>query len=818
MGSIENDRDLFVPVRSDDYYYYINLGHHYFKKRELDKAISSHTIAIKMFPSYYLTYYDRAMAYYLKGDLANALADYEKSKALDSKDLQRYLRQSDFYADVGKLEDLLADYIKSLQTSSLSAEVLQTSENETSQSTNDITANTTNNSSNVIDLKPKLAPRPYQTEALLAVERAYQLGKNRLLVALPTGTGKTVVFAHLIAKRSSLGRSLVIAHRDELLEQAADKIKMIMPDADLGVIKGERNEINAQILLASIQSLCRPSRLNKIKSDFATIIVDEAHHTAADSYRRVLKKLGCFSHTSQTLTLGVTATPERGDKVELHSVFQKIVYHRNIIDMIAQQYLCDLVWQRVDLDINLDQVKSSSNDFIEKHLINALNNEKTPKEILSAFELHASNRKTIVFVPGVELARQTAKLFQSHKIKCESVDGTLPNEERKAIINRFRSGETQVIINCQILTEGFDEPTVDAIILARPTQSKSFYLQMIGRGSRLYPGKENCLIVDLVGASTKYNLITIPTLFGLPSDKLSKKSVLTVAQEEALIRPQVPTKTQSDSNLDSEPTINQLDFQRLLQAQQKRPIRFNWIKVTENCLAISLTKTTIFLLKQNCGHWLSILRDADNSKTILTQHMQIQYAQGVAEDFVRTLNVDTLLDLDAHWRKSPASDKQLKLIAHLGITLNYQPNKGQAANLLSVFFAKKELNEDKQIHSLLTACKQEENQPHNSASQAQLQKPNNTAIDAQKLEYKPSKPSKSLSNLVDDNNLTTKTKETTVVNKATKITTSTTNNTNNYYVKSINDVDYLPQTTNRANLCLNQALALISHTFVKKSD
>ncbi|MFY9223309.1 MAG: hypothetical protein WAQ98_11600, partial [Blastocatellia bacterium] len=160
---------------------------------------------------------------------------------------------------------------------------------------------------------------------------------------------------------------------------------------------------------------------------------------------------------------------------------------------------------------------------------------------------------------------------------------------------------------------------------------------------------------------------------------------------------------------------------------------------------------------------------------------------------------------------------QLKLIDHLGITVNYHPNKGQAANLLSVFFAKKELNDDKQIHSLLTACKQEESQLHSSTSQAQLQQTNNTAIDTQKLEYKPSKPSKPLSNLVDDDNLSTKTKETTVVNKATKITTSTTNNTNNYYVKTVDDVDYLPQTTNRANLCLNQALALISHTFVKKS-
>lgn len=547
-------------------------------------------------------------------------------------------------------------------------------------------------SGNGISLNTKLALRPYQSESLEQVEKAYKNGSNRLLVSLPTGTGKTVIFSHLVARNE--GRSLIIAHRDELIEQAASKIRMVLPTADVGIVKAERNQATSQIVVASVQTLARESRLLQV-GKFDTIIIDEAHHAAADSYVKVLKSLGCFDKDNPPLTLGVTATPERGDKVGLDSVFQEIVYHRDLLDMISEQYLSDLTWKKVDLGVDLDEVSTRGGDFVEADLIKALTDKNLPEKILSAFQQYAIDRKTIVFVPGVALARETAKLFQEHNIKCESIDGKLSPEDRKGILSRLSTGETQVVVNCLILTEGFDEPTIQCVIFARPTKSKSFYLQMLGRGTRLHPGKTECLVIDLVGVTQKHKLITLPNLFGFSPDKLKKKSILALQQEEineeakrqALAQQEAENQDKTDSSTES--TTSEVS------RKEPRVINFNWLKLSDTRYALSVGKGILFLVKQanTQDKWAVVLNEVDKTKTLIVRDLPLEYAQGVAQDYVRSIRAVALIDSNASWRSQEPTDKQISLLTKLGIDVDCGTTKGQASDLITIFFANQDLSD-----------------------------------------------------------------------------------------------------------------------------
>lgn len=567
-----------------------------------------------------------------------------------------------------------------------------------------------------------LALRPYQIDTLNQVDKVYKEGKNRLLVSLPTGVGKTIIFSHLVI--NTIGRSLVLAHRDELIEQAADKIRMVLPSADIGIVKAERNQTDRQIIIASIQTLTRESRLEQLEKNFSTIIIDEAHHACSKSYKKVLHSLGSFAATNAPLTLGVTATPERGDGVGLDSVFQEIVYHRSLLEMISEQYLSDLTWQDVKLDIDLDTVETRAGDFIESELIKALTNSDTPRQILYAFKTYANNRKTLIFVPGVTLARSIATLFKENNIACESIDGKLSSKERKDILNRLHTGQTQVVVNCMLLVEGFDEPTIDCILFARPTKSKSFYLQMLGRGTRLHPNKTDCLVIDLVGLSKRHNLITLPSLFGIANNKLKKKSLLAITeeieQEKQIHQTQIQAldllaeqqKALAESEKQTEPQLeleNQLLDTTTTPTQHttieseveepltqnktvKKALRFNWLKLSEKCYALSISNNGIlFLISGDNIEWSVIWRE-DSKTSLIAKGLSLEYAMGIAQDFVRNLPISVLIDIDANWRTQVPSDKQLILLHDLNVSYPDNITRGLASDLIAIHFGKKELD------------------------------------------------------------------------------------------------------------------------------
>jgi superfamily II DNA or RNA helicase len=226
-----------------------------------------------------------------------------------------------------------------------------------------------------------LALRDYQVESLEAIAASTW---RRQLVALPTGMGKTVVFAHQIARVVAAGkRALVLVHRDELVSQTLDKLALVVPVLDVGVVKAERNECDAAVVVASVQTVCRPNRMQQLGRDFSLVIVDEGHHATAPSYRAVLTYLGCFSpEPCGPLTVGYTATPERADRASLLEVFEGIVFHRDILTMIKASYLCDVRGVQVRLDMDLDRVHSRGGDFIEGELACEMTRAHAPEHVV----------------------------------------------------------------------------------------------------------------------------------------------------------------------------------------------------------------------------------------------------------------------------------------------------------------------------------------------------------------------------------------------------------------------------------------------------
>ena len=240
----------------------------------------------------------------------------------------------------------------------------------------------------------RLAPRPYQEEAVAAVLHGAAHGLKRPLIALPTGTGKTIVFALLIQRRP--GRALVLAHRDELIEQAVDKLRWIDPGMQIGVVKAERHDHEASVVVASVQTLSRRQRLAQLVPDFGTIVIDEAHHAPADTYRRILRHCQAW-HPKGPLVVGVTATPERGDRKSLRQIFERIIYQKSLLEMIQAGYLADLRAIQVLLQANFDAVRVRQGDFVERDLETLLVEANAPTHVVAAFETQAAERKALLF-------------------------------------------------------------------------------------------------------------------------------------------------------------------------------------------------------------------------------------------------------------------------------------------------------------------------------------------------------------------------------------------------------------------------------------
>ncbi len=356
--------------------------------------------------------------------------------------------------------------------------------------------------------------RGYQEDAISAIEAAARRGVRRQILALPTGCGKTITFCEWLRRRG--GRSLIIVHTDELVQQTVETLGRVMPGVQVGVVKAERNEFNARIVVASVQTTQHPARRQALQG-FQQVVVDEAHHAVAPSYRALLKHLGAFDEKGP-LVLGATATPERGDGVGLDAVFEAITFERGILDMIQAGVLCDLRAVSVRLKADFKQLHTHRGDFVGQEVAQLLKATNAPQLAVNAYLDHAPGRRALLFTHMVETAHEMAQAFTDAGWPAATVSGETPLAERRAILRQFREGTVRIVTNANVLGEGFDEPSLDCVIIARPTRSRVRYKQMIGRGTRRWNegGKRDCIILDLVGATDRHDLVTANRIFGLP--------------------------------------------------------------------------------------------------------------------------------------------------------------------------------------------------------------------------------------------------------------------------------------------------------------
>lgn len=341
--------------------------------------------------------------------------------------------------------------------------------------------------------------RPYQDEARKAVWEEWNSGRAKTLLVLPTGCGKTIVFSAITEDSVRKGeRVLILAHRGELLEQAADKI---MKTTGLGcsVEKAEQSCIGQwyRVTVGSVQTLMRAKRLEQFSHDyFNTIIIDEAHHAISDSYQVIL------NHFSNAKVLGVTATPDRGDQKNLGKVFDSLAYEYTLPQAIKEGYLVPIKALTVPIKIDFTKVGTSAGDYKPSDIATAL--DPYLEQIAEEMTKHCSNRKTVVFLPLVKTSQKFRDILNKHGFKAAEVNGE--STDRAEILEDFNKGKYNVLCNSMLLTEGWDCPEVDCVVVLRSTKVRSLYCQMVGRGTRLAKGKNHLLLLDFLWHTERHEL------------------------------------------------------------------------------------------------------------------------------------------------------------------------------------------------------------------------------------------------------------------------------------------------------------------------
>jgi superfamily II DNA or RNA helicase len=522
---------------------------------------------------------------------------------------------------------------------------------------------------------PASAPlplRPYQAQALDAIDAAEARGVRRQLVVIPTGGGKTVVFAHLVNRRP--GRALVLAHRDELISQAAGKLAQVGGSLDIGVVKAQQDDYGARVVVASVQTLVQPSRLRRL-GRFSTIIVDEAHHAVAETYMTILKGLGCFT-SDGPLTIGFTATAGRSDKVGLGAAWQEITYQRGIIQMIAEGYLCDVKAIEIGSDFDLGNVQVRAGDYTDSSLGAELERSEALQAAAKAYKRYAPQRRGVAFTPTIATAHALAEAIRSEGIAAEAVDGKMHIDDRRAVLRRLHSGKTQVVANAQVLVEGWDEPAVSCALMLRPTKSAPAFTQMAGRILRPFVGKDDALLLDVVG-SAQNGLCTIAELAGLPPGSVKPGKSLLEADEE---------HTASEAHKIA------VAAQRTRHIELLRRSDLRWLEAEGGWVLPAGSDQVMLLVPAGEETW-NVWRSVKGVAPVLEsgKPLALDWARGVGEEVARA-HGGVLAHAHARWRSKPPSDAQVRALERIGYRDKLKGiTRGGAADLMTAHYAARDI-------------------------------------------------------------------------------------------------------------------------------
>lgn len=522
--------------------------------------------------------------------------------------------------------------------------------------------------------------RPYQREAIRDIRLAFQeRGINRPLIVVPTGGGKTVILSYLVDRRRGSGRALVIAHREELILQAADKIRQIVPDLNVGIVKAGRNEhaVNdagpVDVIVASVQTLVSGKRLDPIVGTVNTVVIDEAHHAAAETYLTVMKRLGSFDDPD-ILTVGVTATAGRADGVGLKAAWQEIVYQRGILQMIGEGYLVDVKGYEIETDLDYSTVRSSGGDYTDASLGEAMADSTAIDAAALGYKTYASDRPGVAFTPTIALAEELALHLVKYGIPAEHVSGRTPTDERKAILRRLHTGDTQVVANAQVLTEGFDEPRVSCVLIARPTRSQTCFIQMAGRGLRLHPGKKDCLLLTMAGPPGG-GLATIADLAGTAPGEKKPKPEPGETLTEAVERVEAEAK----------PGLRRLNA-RQVDLFGRSTLR--WLPIPDG-FALPCGDSMVLLVPDALpDRWRLLEKPKGGDLHQVIGGIALELAQGIGEERARAVG-GKVARSKAQWRERPPSAGQVAYLARLGKVPT--ATSGEASDLIAVHEANRAL-------------------------------------------------------------------------------------------------------------------------------
>lgn len=422
--------------------------------------------------------------------------------------------------------------------------------------------------------------RPYQEAAREAIEKEWDSGTKRTLLVLPTGTGKTVVFSKVAEDQVLNGnRVLILAHRGELLDQAADKLYK-MTGLKSSIEKADQTALGTwnRVTVGSVQSLQRENRLKKFKPDYyGTIIIDEAHHAVTDGYRKII------DHFPDARVLGVTATPDRGDQRKLGEVFESLAYEYSIVQAIKDGYLCKIFAQVIPLQLDMSGLKTQAGDYTPGSINTAL--DPYLDQIAEEMKKYCMNKKTVVFLPLIATSKKFQGILNSKGFRAAEVNGQ--SENREQVLKDFAAGKYNVICNSMLLTEGWDCPDVDCIVCLRPTKVRSLYCQMVGRGTRICKGKDNLLILDFLWMTEKHELCR-PADIICTSKEVSEKMTKNLEEEagQEFDIEEAEEKAESDVLRDREEALAaQLEAMKKRKRKLVDPLQFE-MSISDEDLAL----------------------------------------------------------------------------------------------------------------------------------------------------------------------------------------------------------------------------------------
>jgi len=565
--------------------------------------------------------------------------------------------------------------------------------------------------------------RPYQKKCVESVIAAAKKGVTRQLIVLPTGCGKTVIFSQFPPLVRDKGKkTLILAHREELLFQAKEKLAKVDSSLKVGIEQGDSHVIGDEdVVIASVPTLGREGskRIQKFNpEEFGMIIADECHHFTNLSSSRILEYFdvlkGKIRKPSGRILLGVTATPTRSDKVGLDKIFDKIVFTYQLREAIDSGYLSNIEAYSVETQEDISSVKTIQGDFSDGELSKIVNTPRRNRLIVESYEHLAKDSKALVFAVDVKHTIDLTEMFQNCGYKAEHVLGSTKREERRDIIKKFDKGEISVLINCMVATEGFDVPSIETILMARPTKSSVLYQQIIGRGLRIFEGKENLKLIDFVDTVGKNSIMMIPNLFGI-NKKLKgingKKITEVVDQVEKIfeVNPDYDVEVITDWEKESiEKVIKRVDVfsQAELPNEIKQNSNFAWVRYKEGyrlqfpvrdeeelkqVLIIEPNLLDRFTLKMES--WEKTIPIYENSfkkwcrieETIIDERSFLPEIIQCGDDWIlqNKPQYTTMFSQNSKWRKDEPTEKQIQLMRKLGIAIPKGITKGQCSNLIS---------------------------------------------------------------------------------------------------------------------------------------